>query len=85
MEGKMENIDNDAMLDPRAVEATFNVAVATQAKQRCLGGGPPFIKAGRKILYRRGDWIEYLNARKVRNTTEAATLPRRLTDAIKTA
>jgi hypothetical protein len=45
-----------------------------------MGGGPPFIKAGRKILYRRGDLIAWLNARRVNNTTEATRVPSRLTD-----
>ena len=59
------------------------LAVATLAKLRCLGGGPEFIKAGRKVLYRRGDLAAWLDARRVSNTTEAAlTVPKRLTDPI---
>jgi hypothetical protein len=76
----MAEIDNDAMLAPPAAQRFSGLAVATLAKMRCMGGGPPFIKAGRKILYRRGDLIAWLNARRVNNTTEAARVPGRLTD-----
>jgi hypothetical protein len=56
--------------------------VATLAKLRVTGGGPVFVKAGRKVIYRRRDLIEWVDARRVRNTTEANGLPRRLTDPL---
>jgi hypothetical protein len=76
-------IDDNTLLDAPAAARFVGVAVATLAKMRCAGGSPIFIKAGRKVLYRRSDLIAWLNARRVRNTTEAAyTVPRRLTDAL---
>jgi hypothetical protein len=79
----MAEIDDDAMLDAQATERLIGLRTATLAKMRCMGGGPPFVKAGRRVLYRRSDLIEWLNARRVRNTTEAAhSVPRRLTDAL---
>jgi Helix-turn-helix domain len=79
----MTEIDDDAMLDAKAAERLIGLRKATLAKMRCVGGGPPFVKAGRRVLYRRVDLITWLNARRVRNTTEAAhTVPRRLTDAM---
>jgi hypothetical protein len=78
----MAEIDDDAMLDVQAAARLIGLSAATLAKMRCMGGGPPFLKLGRRVLYRRGDLIIWLNARRVRNTTEAAyTVPRRLTDA----
>jgi helix-turn-helix protein len=75
--------DEEAILHARAAARFLGLAVATLAKMRCMGGGPPFVKAGRRVLYRRSDLIEWLNARRVRNTTEAAhSVPRRLTDAL---
>jgi len=73
--------DEDAILDARAAARFLGLAVATLAKMRCMGGGPPFVKAGRRVLYRRSDLIAWLNARRVRNTTEAQSVPRRLTDS----
>ena len=78
----MAEIDDDAMLDVNAAERLIGLRKATLAKMRCMGGGPMFVKAGRRVLYRRSDLITWLNARRVRNTTEARAVPRRLTDVI---
>jgi hypothetical protein len=63
-----------------AMAAVFTgLAVATLAKLRCLGGGPAYLKLGRKVVYRRADLADWLGARRVANTTEVAVhLPRRL-------
>ena len=78
----MSETDAHQVLDAKEAARLIGVAVSTLAKMRCLGGSPAFVKAGRKVLYRRGDLIEWLAARRVRNTTEAASLPRRLTHAL---
>ena len=79
----MAEIDDDAMLDAQAAERLIGLRKATLAKMRCAGGGPPFVKAGRRVLYRRADIKAWLDARRVKNTTEAAhSVPRRLTDAL---
>src|SRR5262245_27592692 len=71
--------DDDLMFDVQAAARFTGIAVATLAKMRCVGGGPLFIKLGRRVVYRRSDVIVWLNARRVRNTTEAEqSLPRRL-------
>jgi hypothetical protein len=68
------------MLDTQAAARFTQLAPATLAKLRSMGGSPVYVKAGRKILYRRSDLIEWLNARRVRNTGEGLSMPRRLTD-----
>jgi Helix-turn-helix domain len=79
----MAEHDDEAMLDAQAAERLIGLSKATLAKMRCMGGGPPFVKAGRRVLYRRGDLLQWLRERRVRNTTEAAhVLPRRLTPAV---
>jgi len=86
MDYKMTALDDDQVLDAKTAACFLGIAVATLAKMRCKGGSPTFIKAGRKILYRKADLIEWRNVRLVRNTTEAAlSLPRRVTDPLKTA
>jgi len=75
--------DDDLMLDVQAAARFTGIAVATLAKMRCMGGGPLFVKLGRRVVYRRSDVIAWLDARRVKNTTEAAhSVPRRLTDAL---
>jgi hypothetical protein len=79
----MAEIDDDAMLDAEAAERLIGLRKATLAKMRCIGGGPPFVKAGRRVLYRRADIKAWLDARRVKNTTEAAhSVPRRLTEVL---
>jgi hypothetical protein len=79
----MSEID-DAILDVAAAALFTGLRPASLAKMRSVGGGPMFIKAGRKVLYRRSDLVEWLNRRRVRSTTEAHhSLPCRLTDDLR--
>jgi hypothetical protein len=75
------DIDKDAMLDAVAASRLIGLRPATLAKMRCMGGGPEFLKLGRRIVYSRADLLAWLNDRRVSNTTQAAGLPRRLTEA----
>jgi hypothetical protein len=78
----MSETDNDPVFDAVAAADFIGLAVATLAKLRCIGGGPEYLKLGRKVVYRRSDLAKWRNARRVSNTTEAAiSLPPRLTDA----
>jgi hypothetical protein len=77
----MSEIENDAVFDAVAAASFIGLAVSTLAKLRCTGGGPEYLKLGRKVAYRRSDLVEWGNARRVSNTTEAAlSVPRRLSD-----
>jgi predicted DNA-binding transcriptional regulator AlpA len=56
----MAPIDTDALLTPSAVTALTTIPESTLAQYRSRGGGPRFIKLGRKVLYRAEDvqrWI----------------------------
>jgi hypothetical protein len=79
----MAEHDDEMMLNITAASRFTGLRAATLAKMRCMGGGPVFVKAGRRVLYRRGDLIAWLSARRVRNTTEAQAVPRRLTDVVR--
>jgi hypothetical protein len=74
--------DPNAPLDTVAAANFTGLAVATLAKLRCTGGGPAYLKLGRKVVYRSGDLVDWLSIRRVHNTAEAAiTVPRRLTNS----
>jgi hypothetical protein len=73
--------DAELILTPSEAAKYLGLAKATLAKCRCWGGGPPYLKLGRKIAYRRFDLDEWLVARRARNTSDAARLPPRLADA----
>ena len=77
---QMSGTDDKQILDAKAAARFLGIAVATLAKMRCKGGSPAFIKAGRKVLYLKQDLISWQNARRVSNTTEALSVPRRLTE-----
>jgi len=60
----------------------LNLSSASLAKMRCMGGGPVFIRLGRKIGYQRPDLDDWLAARRTINTSDAAArLPPKLTIA----
>jgi predicted DNA-binding transcriptional regulator AlpA len=69
-----------AIMLPVETASYTRVAVSTLAKLRCWGGGPPYLKLGRKIGYQRADVDEWLASRRARSTSDADRLPRRLTD-----
>jgi hypothetical protein len=53
----------------------FRVAVSTLAKWACVGGGPRFVKLGRRRLYTEQslqDWLTEKLSREVASTSEAA-------------
>jgi hypothetical protein len=71
--------DTDRPMDPRATSARLSelgypTAEATLAKYRTLGGGPIFIRCGRRIYYRPSALTEWIasRTRELRNTSEAA-------------
>lgn len=81
----MSDHDNDPVLNATAAANFLGLAVSTLAKLRCIGGGPRFLKLGRKVGYRRSDLSAYLDARLADNTSQATlSLPRRLTDPLRT-
>lgn len=48
----------------------LGLKAATLNKWRVYGEGPPFIKVGRLVRYRRADLDAYLSGRLVRSTSE---------------
>jgi hypothetical protein len=70
--------ENDRPMDPRAASAHLSelgypTAEATLAKYRTLGGGPSFIRFGRRIRYLPSAldaWVAG-RTRELRNTSEA--------------
>lgn len=60
----------------------LGLAQTTLAKLRCVGGSPAFMKLGRRVLYDRADLDTWLAARRAKSTSDAARLPRRLTDEL---
>ena len=79
----MEHYDDK--LSANEAARHLGVAVSTLAKMRCRGGSPRYFKLGARVCYSRADLDEWLEARRVCHTSEAATLPRRLSGNQRTA
>jgi excisionase family DNA binding protein len=64
----------DPLLDPGEVSTLLGLPVATLANWRCAGKGPPFLRVGRHVRYRRRDVDRWIDAQ-VRHP-EAVARPR---------
>jgi hypothetical protein len=73
---------DDEIIPPGPASKEIGLAESSLAKMRCKGGGPPFLKLGRRVLYERSTLKEWLKARRAKSTSDAARLPRRLTDEL---
>jgi hypothetical protein len=69
-----------AKLSAREAAQHTGLSAATLAKLRCWGGGPEYLKLGRRVMYERHVLDAWVDRRRARNTSDAARLPRRLTD-----
>ena len=79
MSSDISTLAGAVMLPPEAARY-IGVAVSTLAKMRCWGGGPEFLKLGRKVAYERKPLDDWKSQRRAQNTSDADRLPRRLTD-----
>jgi hypothetical protein len=59
-------------LNGDAAATYLGLAPATLAKWRCIGGGPVFIKCGRRVVYDRRDLDAFMDASRRRSTSDAA-------------
>ena len=63
--------DDDAVFTQRTIAPTIAYSEAWCERQRWAGSGPPFIKIGRRVLYRKRDVLEWLAAHQTyRSTSE---------------
>jgi excisionase family DNA binding protein len=61
----------DYLKTPEAAAYT-RLSVPTLERKRLHGDGPPFVKAGKSVIYRRADLDDWMASRLVRSTSEAA-------------
>lgn len=60
-----------SLISPPALAEKIGVGVNCLAKWRLTGEGPPFIRIGRRVHYHPDDVSNWLQARRVRSTSEA--------------
>ena len=61
-------MDGAGLLTPQEAAAYRRASPSTLTKERCAGGGPPFVKMGRSVRYRRSDLDNWIAAN-VRSST----------------
>ncbi|MCP1969919.1 MULTISPECIES: helix-turn-helix transcriptional regulator [Bradyrhizobium] len=59
----------DDLLSPQEVASILKITTGALANKRVKGDGPAFVKGGR-ILYRRGDVVEYVRSLVRRSTSQ---------------
>ena len=64
---------DEEYLDPLAAANFTKRSKSTLDKLRCSGNGPRFIRAGRKILYKKTDLIAWLDSKTFGSTSEYVT------------
>ena len=64
--------DPDEMLDTARAAIFVGLTPSTMASKRTYGGGPVYMKLGRKVAYRRSDLKVWLDARRMATTSERA-------------
>jgi len=57
-------------LRAEAASAFCGLPIASLTTMRCRGGGPAFLKVGRRVVYRRADLIAWMEAQPRKSTSE---------------
>jgi hypothetical protein len=58
------------LLRPKAVEEIYDISEGHQAKMRCAGGGPEYIKVGSKIYYEEAAIQRWLDTNRRTSTSD---------------
>jgi len=58
------------LLTQREAAMALRLSERTLERNRVTGDGPPFVKAGRRVLYRQSDLDQWIAARVVASTSE---------------
>ncbi len=61
--------DPDTLITRRDVPLYVPIAAQTLAKLAVVGGGPPYVRVGRRAAYRAGDLKGWLSERSRTNTS----------------
>lgn len=66
-----------AYVDRKTAAAARYVTPETLESEAIKGGGPPYIRVGRRALYRKGDLLAWMErtGRKVENTAQLSQVP----------
>lgn len=72
---KMIAVDNDALFDTRQAANHYGLSESYLNKLRVSGGGCPFAKLGRRVLYRKKDLDAWIGSQLRNSTSDPGGLP----------
>jgi hypothetical protein len=76
MEALLVSNENDEFVDDGELEERTGISASTWKKRRITGDTPPYLKIGRRVLYRwRSDVVPWLETRIRRSTSDGGCLP----------
>ena len=67
----MQSPEIDELLPVGPAAKLLNVSTKWLERHRIEGDGPPYVKIGRRVVYRRADIMAWLEQRRFRSTAEA--------------
>lgn len=68
------SVDPDCLLTEGQTGELINVPVRTLQTWRLRGGGPPFVKLGRSIRYRRWNLIRWIEEHTMNSTSQLVSI-----------
>lgn len=77
MPSPIDHASDRPLLNQTQAAKLLAVSTRTMEGWRCRGGGPRFVRVGRRVRYRLVDLQEWIERRTFRSTSEADYPPRR--------
>jgi hypothetical protein len=74
----IQTLDDDALISPEAAAKFLNLGTGWLAKMRMSGGGPRYVKMGRRVHYRRCDLKAWIAQRLISSTSQQTAAARAL-------
>lgn len=66
---EFESAPKSALFNQQTIAAVLSCSTQLLERNRWTGGGVPYLKLGRKVLYRKSDVLDFLQQQKVYHST----------------
>ena len=74
---EFESAPQSALFNQQTIAAVLSCSTQLLERNRWAGSGVPYLKIGRKVLYRKSDVLDFLQQQKVyRSTSDSGQLQR---------
>jgi hypothetical protein len=68
-------VDDDTLFDTRQAASHYGLSISWLNKLRVSGGGCPFAKLGRRVIYRKRDFDAWVRSQLRTSTSDPGGLP----------